>query len=406
LAHLVSFIHNLTRKRPSAEARTAYITAAAALLLAYPIDAPSLIFKSGQGSDEKPASYLLLNLILIDIRSSLPTLLGTLNSPTYAPVSYRLTCAFDIVSSFTSFLVRSLDSVDDDEPLPMEPDLLLKLRKTVGETMSVTIEYLRDRWDAAHAGAMGLHPDARSNAPETASGILRLPIAWESATGEVIEEDALILAALRALALWVRDDEGELLRKEASGLSDMLMELYQSSTETSTAPRNPKKLDFRSPVLMIVEALAETEDCVEIVIKHEAWETLTKDLVGIIHTTSQHNDEGEAARGIDIVRVLLAIIDASSSAEDKWLDLITDAARWEYPASAPAAEIVAEFHMATLQLICALGGKLHPARLRRYRHSFAAIRETAQSVGSNVDFTSDLKDCISDIIEILGGLCM
>jgi hypothetical protein len=406
LGQLVTFIHNLVSKRPNAEARNAYTTAAAALLLAYPSQAGPLMFTHDSAASEKPVSYLLMNLLLIDIRSTIPVLLESLNSPAYAPVSYRLTCAFDVVSSFTGFLVRCMDD-ESDAPLPMAPDLLLKLRKAVGETMSVSIEYLRDRWDAAHAGAMGLHPDARSSATHTPSGVSRLPLAWDSATGDVIEEDVLVLAALRALALWVREDDGDMLRREASGLCDMLLELYQTSILPLNTVRNPKQLDFRSPVLITLEALSSNEDGIEIVLKHDAWAILTKDLMDILDLTSVCNDEAEALRGTEIVRVLLLIVEDAGSTTEEWMGLITTVAAWVYPDTASGvggSEIVTEFHVAVLQLVCALVVDAHPGMRRRYVHSVAAARGIAGMVASKIVSSSPLLEGIQDVVNTLGAI--
>lgn len=96
----------------------------------------------------------------------------------------------------------------------MSPDSLLKLRKSISETMLVAIEYLRDRWDASVAGTMGLHPNARVGTAETATGSRRT-LTWDSIATSA-DDDPLILSAVRALALWLR--EGRQLAAAQGGL--------------------------------------------------------------------------------------------------------------------------------------------------------------------------------------------
>ncbi len=218
-------------------------------------------------SDSKPFSYLLINLLLIDIRSSFPTLLANLNSAEYPSISQRLAAAFDVISSFIGFLVRSLDDKGGSE-ISISPDLLLKLRKDIAETMSLAIEYLRDRWDASIAGTSGLHPSARTGTAATSEGT-RLTLTWESKKDSV-NADPIILAGIRALAIWIREDENENLRNETAGLMDMLVELYKSSSEGA--------LDFRYPILLALEGIIVTEEGLDAFLGQDGWQVVFEDL--------------------------------------------------------------------------------------------------------------------------------
>lgn len=388
------------------------MTAAAALLLAFPSTAAPQLFSPKTASD-KPSSYLFLNLILIDIRTTIPTLLQLLNRPDYVASSFRIACAYDIISSFVGFLIRCMDD-EDDVPLPMPPDLILKLRKNIGETMSLTIEYLRDRWDAAHAGAMGLHPDARPEPAHTSSGTAHLPLAWDSAKGDTVENDALVLAAIRALSLWLREDENGMLRSEATGLADMALDLYESSSCWDGASGPGRTLDFRPPVLAALEAMSTTEDGTGIILRHNAWAILSKDLVTILNLTSKVNDVAEALRGIEIVRVLLPVVEAFGSPAEEWMGLVTTVAGWDCPildtsvedaSSSPGlTESVTEFQVAVLQLVCALVVDAHAGMRRRYTHSVAAIRGIADAVAARISSDSPLREDLQDIKDTLGSM--
>ena len=110
--------------------------------------------------------------------------------------------------------MHSLDDEDEDDDdrhhvtLNLSPDLLLKLRRDIAETLSLTIEYLRDRYDNAITGVAGLHPSARPS-PDTVAptgSVLSLP--WDSTAPEHrVTQDPLTLAELRTLSLWLRDDD-------------------------------------------------------------------------------------------------------------------------------------------------------------------------------------------------------
>jgi len=320
--------------------------------------------------DNKPFSYLFVNLLLIDLRSSFPSLLGQLNSSDYPSTSKRLAAAFDVLSSFIGHLVRSLDDEGSSSGYSLAPDLLLKLRKDIAETISLTIEYLRDRWDASVAGVSGLHPDARTGTAATSQGT-RLTLTWESMKDNV-NADPLVLAGIRALAIWIREDENENLRNESAGLMDMFLELYKSMS--------PSSLDFRYPVLLALEAILSAEESVETFLGQNGWEILVLDLRTIIqHTTDETapiiiSTSAEANRGLQIVRVLLAIIDspATSLPREDWMKIVTTTAAIKIPNNTPSS-LVLEFWIAMLQLSAALLAKAAGGMMKRYITSYAAL---------------------------------
>jgi hypothetical protein len=316
-----------------------------------------------------------------------------LNSPEYPSISLRLSSAFDTICIFVGHLIRSLED-DSMDTLVMSPDNLLKLRKGVSETMSVTIEYLRDRWDASVAGAMGLHPDARVGAAETDGGS-RYTLAWDSIKDNA-DNDPFILSALRALALWLREDDNEVLRQEAIGLTDMFLDLYKSSS--------PETLDFREPILVALEALTTLDQGREQLLNQEGWRILIGDLVGILDSSSYANREGDAARGIEIVRVLLPVVEVErGGTTESWMDLITSTAAWSLP-NQNQSPTVQEFEVAVLQLCCAVLERATAGMRSRYVHSISAITGIASQLGQRVQPQDPLGDSIGDVLETLRGL--
>lgn len=391
----VGYIRSLVTSRPTSEARSAYTEAAAALLQVYPLQAPPLLFTDPREANRDTFAYLFVNLLLVDIRASLPSLLTTLNSPEYPAMASRLSSSFNIISIFVGFLVRSLEEEEEErpEPLVMAPESLLKLRKAISETMSVTVEYLRDRWDASVAGAMGLHPDARARKAQTSMGSWRT-LTWDSFTDRA-HEDPLILAAVRALALWLREDENHRLRREATGLVDMFADLYRSS--------DPDKLDFRAPVLVALEALVTLHQGCELLLGQGMWDTLSKDLVSVFHDAAPGPEE--ASRGLEIVRVLLSIVEQETSGtQEEWMGLITTVAAWPAVVCEPAPPFVRELRVAVLTLCCALLSAAGTGMRRRYVHSIGAIRGVAQQLSQTIPHGHAQRDAMTDALDCLDDL--
>ncbi|KAG6037560.1 hypothetical protein E4U41_004913 [Claviceps citrina] len=377
---IAKLIRNSATGRPNAAARSAYTKAAASVLQAYPAQASKLLFTETRGKDDdKPFAYLFINLLLIDIRSSVPTLLQQLNQPDYAESSTRLASAFDVLSMFIGHLVRCLED-ESTETFAMSPDSLLKIRSGISETMSLTVEYLRDRWDATFAGAMGLHPEARTRNTETAAGS-HPTLAWDS-LAHPADEDALVLSAVRALALWLREDDNETLRREATGLTDMLMELYQSSS-------SGKALDFRSAILVALEALLTLPQGRDLFLSNDGWAILSKDLASLLTpAASKHggpSSDADASRGIEIVRALLSTAEQDpSGTRQEWMDVVTAAAAWDVstPHHGPhPSPTVAEFRVSVLQLCCTLLAGASRGMRSRYRHSMGALDGIVQQLG-------------------------
>lgn len=413
LSSLGKFIRDLVVSRPTAAGRAAFTNLSAAVLEVYPLQAPQLLFaEQGTKTSENPFSYLLINLLLVDLRATLPTLLGQLNTASYPETSRRLTSAFNVISHFIGYLLRSMDAADDNLPWVISPDLLLKLRKAISETMSLTIEYLRDRWDASVAGAMGLHPDARTGAATTAGGASRLTLAWDSKTADAAaDNDALILAAVRALAIWVREDDNDLLRKEAAGLSDMLVELYRNSAGRGQGQgqgQGQGRLDFRRPVLVAFEGVVVEKKGREAVIENGGWEALADDLVSVLEAGSAAGGvdgrEDAAARGVEIVRVLLQIAEAEQPGpREAWMDVVTKVAALDV-AEGDQPPIVVEFQVAALQLVTTLLANTHPGMRKRYMHSMSAVLGIANQLNAKVRGDKALGEALEDVVGTLAAL--
>ena len=338
-------------------------------------------------TDQKPRSYIFVTVLLIDIRSTIPSLQEMLHSAEYPEISERVARAYDIVSAFIGFLVQSLEAMDlhseDESPTPafsalMPVDLLLKLRASISEVMSLTIEHLRDRYDSSTAGAAGLHPSARTPSEGSSNP---LPIAWDTSTG--ITKDPLTLSQLRTLSLWLHNEENDALRQEASGIMDVLLALYQ----------DPSDQDFRYPVLLSLEGIIETPQGVEAFLREEAWAVLAADLESILPVFSEH------ARGIEIARVLLAVVesDVTGPSKDEWMSIVELARQ----------SIVNEPNTKKLQLalaICFLAVELMvraPPRIRKLSRDDVLELEKHLKLRRDAVALIDISDLGTDDIETL-----
>ncbi len=336
---------------------------AASLMRAYPLECPPLLFRDGTApaNDAKPFSYLFINLILIDLRASFPNLLSKLNTAEYPAISGRLSSALDIVLFFIGFLIQSLDDETNSSSfnLRISPDLLLKARKNIAETMSLTIEYLRDRWDASVAGAAGLHPSVRDGTATTSEGT-RLTLTWDS-INQNVTDDPLIHASIRTLATYLHEDENENLRKESAGLMDMLVELYQASPSSAT--------DFRPAVLRALAVILTTEEGVDGFFAQNGWEVLSQDLVSIISGSGAAKDTSDdryVERGNDIVRVLLTVVDSESTTEprEEWMEIVKTMTSMK--ASISRDPVTLDLQVAVIQLAAALLSSSSKGMQKRY----------------------------------------
>ena len=320
-----------------------------------------VLFQDGKSSesDQRPETYLFVTLLLIDVRSSIPSLQEKLHFEEYPKLSERLGRAYDLISAFIAYLIRSLESISLDDSAsaspfssPMPVDILSKLRTNISEMLSLTIEHLRDRYDCSIAGAAGLHPSAR--VPNDPSSSTPLPLAWDSSTG--IFTDPLTLSQMRTLSLWLRDEENDTLRAEAAGVMDVLLALYQYKDNQ----------DFRSPVLIALQGIIETSAGVEAFLQEGAWAILAANITEILPQPSSH------PLGLEIVRVLLAVTESaiSGSPQEEWLSVVSLATEFLPSCS--------ELAIAVSQLVAELLTQLTRGGRKRYGKDAIRLLKTAR----------------------------
>ncbi|KAA8907326.1 Neurochondrin-domain-containing protein [Sphaerosporella brunnea] len=284
----------ITSGSSSAERRHCFIITAS-LLHGYPSEhffrCKSLSMPSTSG---KPFIYLLLQLVTIDLRAAFPSLLEQLASPSYAATIQRLAAGFDIVASFLTFLMDS----EDFESIGLDPEVLLKLRNDIGETFGLTIEFLRDRWDAAYSGAAGFEPGYEQDGPKG--------LTWDSSLGGGPEKDVLIIGAVRALSLWLKEDEA--LRKEAGGLMDVFLGLWTKGLEAG--------VDYRSWIIGALDGILEEPHGRAMFQQLKGWQLVWNDL----KTTLGNSQRGEQQTRVAIeeARLLTTFVKEERFYNDSW----------------------------------------------------------------------------------------
>lgn len=318
LLSLISMIHQtLTRAQTDAvdTIRTSAVALAATLLSLYKDKAAVLLFSSSgnqpSSSSGKPTVYLLIKLVIVDIHATIPALEDSRISPGFNNTFKRLAASYDVVVSFIGYLFRLLDE-EDTADLPLSSDLILRLRSDIAESISITIEFIKDHFDRVH-GKQGAFKST-----------LLLP---PPASGHVLQQDPeldLLAAQVRLLAIWLREDDNEKLRTEAIHIIPVLLQLYTPSSSADSAH------DVRFPVLGALQGIVSQPEGAESFFENGGWEVLSGDFLPILElvfrSQRENPEEQDRVRALEVIRVLLAAIESQSSSvaqfRDDWLTLL------------------------------------------------------------------------------------
>ncbi|KAL8939120.1 MAG: hypothetical protein Q9216_003533 [Gyalolechia sp. 2 TL-2023] len=253
----------------SQENKRAIVHAGASLVRTYPKHFPIILFSSelrdGSGATSKPLCWLFVQDQLKDIQTWIPSLAGKPDSPECDRNSTRLADSYDILTAFMGFLVQMEDirhdSDSDLQVFPNDPNLLCLVEEGLSSTCSLTIKHLCKSYDTATAGTSLI---------EGSTGV---PVSSNTDLFH-IRENRLILAQLRMLALWLREDRGEKIHEEAADMMVLLLGLYYPQDET------------RWPILAVLEQLILNESNIDSLLHNNGWETLVNDFSSIIHSPS------------------------------------------------------------------------------------------------------------------------
>ncbi|KAI0118731.1 Neurochondrin-domain-containing protein [Nemania sp. FL0031] len=230
LQPVARLIHEMASSKQTEDGRRAYTQCAASLLATYPEKAPEALFSDDPNSS-KPIAYLFVKMVQVDILSTLHVLMPKLTAAEYPSISRRIAAALDVMTAFVGFLITAADDITIQQGLT--PDRIIELHEELVRTIGDVMEYLRDRWDAFLLGTRTIEPTR--------------------ASGTSIFEDPIIPAAIRLVATWLRDDDGEALRTQAAGLVELFAELYGRRTSTDMP-------EVRLPIIAALEGILQTPD--------------------------------------------------------------------------------------------------------------------------------------------------
>jgi len=408
---LMPFVQEAILRAPRARTRRATITLISSFIRdpSIGMETQSLAFAPAKGiaqDPDKPFAYIFVNLVLIEIRSAIPSLMENLASPSYPSTAFHLASCFDILSAFIQYLLSSLSAPETpNSPTPtliLPPDTLLKLRRATTDTLSQTLEYLRDRWDAAHAGAAGLPASTKADLRVTrdwrSDGRAAAPLAlpWDNPTLSPAA-DPLVVAGLRTLALWLREDDDPGLIAEARGLLDMLLVLFAGR---EGGAEGGGETDLRVPVAMVLDAvLRGSEKAVAEFLDMDGWMVLASDLrrcLGSAEESSSHIQ--------DVVRAMLAVVESGAvpASREAWMEIVKFLG--ERDLSNLKTEQVDDM-VAAWQLAVALVIKA-PVRLKKnFKRDWERIKENAEK-GLSLDGPpgQETREGLREIVDDLGGI--
>ncbi|KAL8910689.1 MAG: hypothetical protein Q9172_007803 [Xanthocarpia lactea] len=336
----------------AARSRMAIVQLSAVLVRCYPTQFLNLLYGSQllDKSTSEPAAWIFLQHRLIEISSSIPHLLE-LPDVKYMPTMMLLACCYELVSALTYFLVErpaaSSGEIDGFEAesstakseadggsdkLPFNPDLLLKLREDVSTICSLTIEYLRDRFEVSMA--------TKTLCP-TRSGMVSATECLGFFSTDVGPPTMVEDPLLRMLSLWLREDEGVVLRTEAANsMIDVVLGLYGMAEH------------LRSPLLMILEQCQYAPDGLDRIRVSHGWNALVSDLESIAR--SRAPDDYVIHCGIIIIDILGPVAGmavAGGTDKDEWKQFARIATQLDAEGSADLLDLKAAVAMLAIDLL-------------------------------------------------------
>ncbi|QDS75095.1 hypothetical protein FKW77_007061 [Venturia effusa] len=399
ITYAMDLVRTTIKKQPTSRGRNACIRLVGNLIQGLP---PSSrfsyeLFKDSpsQKNDGAPFSYIFINLVSIEIRSTIPSLLESLASASYTSTALRLASCYDIMSAFIQYLLHYLDQNEAimEGPLSsaLSPEQFLRIRKDFAETLSMTLEFFRDRWDATVSGAGGLDPGAR-NDPSSP-----LALTWDNPSVSPAG-DPIILAGLRTLSLWLKEDENAELGREAISLMDMYMALYSSSMAADA------RVDFRHPILTCLTGLVPgSDDAAQQFLDHKGWTLLQDDFLHNISLLDIGVSQNLAAHTQDIIRVLLLVVESETVPQTRlpWMTIVKKLAETRLPSLRDKEKL--ETLVGGWQLAVALVLKAPHNVKKSNAKNIESIKRKAEAISNELRGSSEV-DLVDSLREVIEGL--
>ena len=410
LSPLTNLIHKtiLFQPKKSSKSSGVYYPALGplitALLKKYGYSCSSLLF----GPVASNSRLNFVDSVIIELRSVIPSLQESLHKPEYIELSARLAACYDVISNFIGCLINILESDDDNTPfagtLPIlqDPSTLLRLRRDISETMSLTIDHLRERFDASNAGAKGLHLNSQARDPSTSTDApLNLTLEVPTSMGR----DPLTLAEIRALSLWLRDDDNNALRTEAAGLMDLFMYLYQHKHLDHGSLEHTHLQEYTAAIHIALEGILQSLEGVEAFLAESGWDALVANLQLAIES----NETADKFEGAAAGRVLIMVIetDCTGPTKNEWMPLVQIAVLASRLATQPKpgydARPGVDLAIAMGNLALALWDRAPKGVRRRYEGTMSELQRATEEIGSTAN-SSLAKEMMEDLEDLVSAL--
>lgn len=347
-------LQRITYARPSREERRCCVSICNSILQVYPA---RLLFSQQNrapvpGTD-KPYAFLFVQLVTIDIRASFSSLVESIGTPQYEESAMAQTGAINILAEYLMFLLTA----DDFGQIGLEPDALLRLRHDIGDTFSLGIEFLRDIWDnGSEAALLENAKPIDSETQEKSPAVLANQ-----------ESDPVVTSMVRALSLWIRDDEG--LRKEAAGLTDVFLDLWDKSPQLS--------VDYRPWLVAAFHGIIEDKAGLRRFSEEAAWKRIWVDLKATYLSVTHADDAVRLA--IDEATLLAAYVQNAVLGDSSWVTELVDMLKVPVSHAGPLLEL--EIALLSLASACVLNLGVSDTQLRdRLRNTVPGkLREVRQA---------------------------
>lgn len=366
----------ITTKSSSSEKRAICSGLATKLL---DIGSPELLFPSQQSQGEgRTSAFLFVQLITIDIRSMYPTLFESPQSPTYTVQSHQQADRLDILSRFLVYLV----DLNDISEIGVEPNLILRLREDISESIAMTIEFLRDRWDDARFSSSEVSTRATSADPTKM---------------RIAHQDPLLMGAIHAVSLWLKEEDS--LRKEATGIIDIFLAIWDSERVVG--------FDHRHVILCALQALANEKEARQQILTYNGWNVLWRHIESIyIHAGSCSNNELSLA--INAATLLSDILRVEMVGQMDWAQAVTSALKsGADKGHVLQGDLQLQLQVAFLYLAssCYIGVRMTFTDVAENKAVLDELRKLHQEIVCNRDkaqYTEWITQCLEDITEDLG----
>ncbi|KAL8788527.1 MAG: hypothetical protein Q9213_001600 [Squamulea squamosa] len=198
------------------------------------------------------------------------------------------------------------------------------------------MEYLRNKFEMSKISKT-VHP-AR---PGVTSATGRFGSVHNNDNAPNMARDPLVVQQLKMLALWLQEDDGEVLRKEAATtMIDLIFGLYGMAE------------DLRSPLLMILEQCRYTPAGLDHIRGRDGWNALVSDLESIAQ--SRDLDDAVVRCGIIIIDILgpvSAQVVKDGKDTNEWKQFARIAVQLDTEGSAEQLDLKASVVMLAIDLI-------------------------------------------------------